>query len=86
MLFPLPYDNSPTHNESWEKAKAYVGKRVEVVLHDGRTITGTVVKYEVSTIREQNLHGVGFTVRSGSPRFPYDTDVRADMQSITILD
>lgn len=82
FLFPLPYDNSPEHNESWERAKAFVGKRVKVVTERGDAVSGVVEKYEVSSGSDRRAYGVGFSLRCGSERFPYSVPVNAALQSI----
>ena len=85
FLFPLPYDGSPLHNESWERAKGFVGQRVRVVTEKGETVCGVVEKYETSCGSDRRNYGVGFMLRCGSDRFPYSVPVNAALQSIELV-
>lgn len=85
LLFPLPYDGSPIHAQSWEAAKALQGKRVSVVTDKGECVTGKVHSYGVSSSSDRRSYGVGFTLICGSDRFPYNVPINAALQSIEIV-
>ena len=85
FLFPLPYDNSLQHNESWERAKLFVGKHVKVVAFLGEIVVGVVEKCEVSSGHNRQGYGVGFMIRCGSQRYPYSVPVNAALLSIELI-
>jgi hypothetical protein len=84
LLFPLPYDGSPQHNESWERAEAFKGRRVKVVTEKGETVCGIVERTEVSCSSDRSRNGVGFMLRCGGERFPWSVPVNAGLQSIQL--
>jgi len=85
VLFPLPYDGSAQHDESWAKGRALMGRKVRVVTEKGETVVGRVERYETSCDSTRRHHGVGFMLRCGSERFPYSVPVNAALKSIEAL-
>lgn len=83
--FPLPFDGTAVHAESWEKGKAFEGKKVKIIDRDGRTVSGRVHRAETSCDRSRRFYGVGFMLTSGEGRSAQNIPVGADFKSITLV-
>lgn len=82
--FPLPYDGSPLHQESWDKGFALKGRKVTIVDRKGRRVTGVVERVEVSCDESRRFHGVGFMVTQGTGRFATSAYISADFKSLEV--